>query len=192
MTISNNQIQLTTARFRLETLTEASVSEQYLSWFTDTNVKKYIVTARNAVSLESLQKYVREKDLSNDALLFGIYALDSGQHIGNIKYEPVNPDTREAVMGVLIGDPAWRGKGVFGEVYAPTAELLNKSWGITHIWLGVETENTAAVSAYQKHGYVEQEPPQRLFPQKQPHVLHMVDVLENRPSKISKPLEQSG
>jgi [ribosomal protein S5]-alanine N-acetyltransferase len=41
---------------------------------------------------------------------------DSGNNIGNIKYEPIVIEEHQATMGILIGEKRRRGKGVATEV----------------------------------------------------------------------------
>jgi len=82
-------------------------------------------------------------------LFFGIFT-DSRQHIGNVKYEPINIEDKVATMGILIGDKEWRGKGVAPEVIKASSEYLNKTYGIRYIDLVVNGNNAPAVSVYKK------------------------------------------
>ena len=43
------------------------------------------------------------------------------QHIGNIKYEPIDFQAATATMGILTGANDWRGKGVGPEVIKGSA-----------------------------------------------------------------------
>jgi len=42
-------------------------------------------------------------------LFLGIYTLESQEHIGNIKYEPIDLKCGIAIMGILIGEDKWKG-----------------------------------------------------------------------------------
>ncbi len=141
-------------RFILKILTKELVTETYLAWFKPENDSGFIEYTRNQnITLDSLKIFVEEKFNSKDCLFFGIFDLKDNKHIGNIKFEPVNFQLGYAVLGVLIGAPEWRGKGVFAEVFkALSAEL--KSLGISKIYLGVSKENVAAVAAYKKSGFI--------------------------------------
>ena len=79
--------------------------------------------------------------------------IEYAQHIGNIKYEPIDYKGKTAVLGILIGDSDWRGKGVAIEVIKASAHYLAERYGVTTIFLGVNQNNKAAVSAYQKVGF---------------------------------------
>lgn len=129
------------------------VSEAYLSWFFDKEASNYIDYAKTNVNMECLRAYVREKFLSDNALMFGIFLKNTTTHIGNIKFEPIDFKTGTTVMGVLIGDEKWRGKGVFPEV-SEVIEKELKKLGLKKVFLGVKKENATAVRAYEKFGYV--------------------------------------
>lgn len=144
---------INTERFQLKSLTAKNVNEKYLSWFnSDDESKKFISFAQNKKNLDELIQYVKSKENKKDTLFLGIFCF-SGIHIGNIKYEPINFVKKTAVMGILIGEVQWRGKGVAYEVINAVNEYLKKKFGIKFIYLGVDKTNDAAISAYKKMNF---------------------------------------
>ena len=93
---------ISTKRFLLRPLVENDATEKYLSWLDDANAKKYISFAEKTKSLSDLKQYVRDRIGRDDILFLGIFEKNTGLHIGNIKYEPVNSDLGYAIMGLLI------------------------------------------------------------------------------------------
>jgi RimJ/RimL family protein N-acetyltransferase len=141
---------INTERFLLKPLTTKDVSEKYLSWFSQSEeVEKYISFAQKRTDIDDLMQYVRDRENREDVLFLGIFT-NSGQHIGNVKYEPIDFKNKVATMGVLIGDKEWRGKGVAPETIKASSEYLNKIYGVKHIYLGVDKGNAPAVSSYKK------------------------------------------
>lgn len=143
-----------TNRFVMKVMTPELVSETYLSWFSDSESSTFIEYARKKTSLDDLKNYVQEKLTSPEALMFGIFAKESYKHLGNIKFEPINLEKGTAVLGILIGDKGWRGKGLFSEISIALEREL-KTIGIKFIYLGVEKANVPAVKAYEKAGYID-------------------------------------
>ena len=80
---------------------------------------------------------------------------DSGEHIGNIKYEPIDIEEHQATMGILIGEENWRGRGVATEVINKSAIWLQENLTINKILLGVDVGNIGAIRAYEKSGFKE-------------------------------------
>jgi [ribosomal protein S5]-alanine N-acetyltransferase len=150
----DRKVEIASERFLLRELTEDDVTERYLSWLSNTEVRKFIAAAAKTKSLSDLKQYVRDRIGRNDILFLGIFEKNSGLHIGNIKYEPVNSDLGYAIMGILIGDPKYRGKGVTVEVLIASAQWLKSHRKIKQILLGVTKDNTAAIRAYEKVGFV--------------------------------------
>lgn len=139
-----------TERFQLKTLTVDDATDEYLSWFSSSKeVGEYIAYAKTNADIKKLRQYVKEREDREDVLFLGIFT-DSGQHIGNIKYEPINLKEKYAIMGILIGDKDWRGRGVASEVIKASSKYLNKTYRIKYIDLGVDRNNIPAVSAYKK------------------------------------------
>lgn len=171
MTAPKFPVVIETDRFLLRELTVDDVSTRYLGWLSDSEAKKWIVTAESTRGLADLREYVLQRAGREDVFFLGIFLKSDKLHIGNIKYEPVLSDEGRAELGILIGDPAFRGKRVFAEVLAASANWLKLHRGIHHICLGVERENLPAVNAYQNAGFVAEPSLQQA---RAPDVLRMV------------------
>jgi len=153
-----------TARFVLRTLELQDATPRYADWFRDPTVRRYIAAAKQPQSVATLRAYIAEKRRSPVAELFGIFLRENGTHIGNIKFEPINEGTSAAVVGVLIGESTWRGKGVFAEAFLGASDFLRERRGILHFWLGVERIHSNALAGYRKAGFLPGEPPTNLIP----------------------------
>lgn len=140
-----------TARLTLRPLRVEDVTQTYLGWFATPGAIH--ISAGSNQTLETLRAYVAEKSAKPDALFLGIFDTVTGTHIGNIKYEPIDFETGEAVMGIFIGAPEWQGRGSGPEVIRASAEWLNTAWRISRILLGVAVDNRRAVHAYTKIGF---------------------------------------
>ena len=146
---------IVTNRFYLRCLLPSDVSEHYVAWFDQEQIRKYIQNQPNSnAKLQDLKKYVAFHNERDDSLLLGIFSKCTDQHIGNIKFEPIKFAHQEVYMGVLIGDPNWRGQNVFGEVFQACKLFLFEKFNIINFMLGVEEANTVAVAAYKKAGFV--------------------------------------
>jgi len=148
------QVQIISERFLLRELTENDVTDKYLSWFDESEAKKFITAANKIKDLLDLKIYVRNHVGKDDVLFLGIFERDSDLHIGNIKFDPVDDEESYAIMGLLIGDNTYRGKGVASEVLKSSAQWLKMNRNISQIILGVSKDNHSAIRAYEKIGFV--------------------------------------
>jgi ribosomal-protein-alanine N-acetyltransferase len=147
-------LSMETSRTLIRPLSVDDVSERYLSWLNDADTKRWILAAAVTKQLSELKFYVAEKIRREDVLFLGIFDKHSGAHIGNIKFDPIVPQLHAAVMGVLIGEPTYRGTGLFEEVFLPTASWLQRHRKIENIYLGVDESNEMAIRAYEKSGFL--------------------------------------
>lgn len=145
---------LLSARFYLCDLTLSDVTEKYLCWMNDSAVMKFIESSSKTKSKNDLIKYLTDRINKDSVRFFGIFSRETCQHIGNIKYEPIDFKNGYAVMGVLIGDKLFRDTGVFGEVYSVSSRYIVKTYGIKKIYLGVDSSNIAGIRAYKKNGFL--------------------------------------
>jgi aryl-alcohol dehydrogenase-like predicted oxidoreductase/RimJ/RimL family protein N-acetyltransferase len=143
-----------TERFYIRQLKPEDVTQLYLDWFNDDIVRRYITTASSTQTIQSLREYIVSRSGRETVLFAGVFLKESGAHIGNIKFEPINIEMKNAVMGILIGDTAWRARGVMAEVLDACFEWLHHNHGIETITLGVDKTNSAAIRAYKKAGFV--------------------------------------
>ena len=135
----------------LKQLNSEDVSVKYLSWL-NPDESPFIEYCKNNSTIKELKNYVSEREKKSDILFLGIFTKNR-QHIGNIKYEPIDFKKNTAVMGILIGDSNWRGKGVASEVIHSSAHYLAKKYQIETITLGVKKTNYAAQSTYKNIGF---------------------------------------
>lgn len=147
--------QILTNRFMLRPLDVCDISDRYAGWLRDQVAQQYISAAASQPDLNVLREYVAERSGREDVVFLGIFEKITGLHIGNIKYEPVNSELGYAIMGILIGEPDWRGKGVAAEVLSASAEWLRQHRNIRQIILGVSRSNIIAIRAYSKVGFIE-------------------------------------
>lgn len=146
-------IKIETKRFLLRAVNADDATQNYLNWMKNAAAIKYIDVAHENYSMQALVSYINEKTNLKNCWFLAILEKNTHTHIGNIKFEPINLATKEAVMGVLIGDAGWRGKSVFQEVFQVCQKYLYDNFGIEIIKLGVDASNTAAIRAYEKAGF---------------------------------------
>ena len=148
---SNNRILIKTDRFILKSLRVKDVKINYINWIKYEN-KRFIEYNPPKLNINTLKKYVSKKINKKNCIFLGIFTR-SKKHIGNLKFEPVNFKLKYAVMGILIGDKKWKGKGVGFEALKNSFNYLYLNYKITKIYLGVEKKNLAAIGLYKKLGF---------------------------------------
>ena len=153
-----NYVQIPTPRFILKELTIEDATPRYLSWFEADSVKKNIHSAGSFNnSIDSLKSYVEKNVNKRDVLFLGIFLKNELLHIGNIKFNSIDSINNYAILGIMVGDENWQGRGVVPEVIENSAVWLKKNRNINKIVLGVHKNNTRAINAYKKVGFIFEE-----------------------------------
>ncbi|PDT07189.1 GNAT family protein [Rhizobium sp. M1] len=143
---------IATQRLFLRPLRQEDATQRYLDWFSGPASER-IRSSDLMKETDDLRRYIAERQARKDVLFLGIFERSSGEHIGNLKYEPISEKELVATMGVFIGESSARGRGIAGEAIQAANSWLKDHRGIRKIVLGVETDNVAAIRAYQKIGF---------------------------------------
>jgi [ribosomal protein S5]-alanine N-acetyltransferase len=127
--------------------------ENYLSWLRNPDSNPYIQGTDSDFDLETLIDYVESKNAAENCSLWGIYLRQDLRHIGNIKFEPIQPDNGIVWVGLLIGEMEFRGKGLGSEALSTAIRYFSEVTGIRIFYLGVDTRNLPAVKLYERQGF---------------------------------------
>ena len=149
--LSHHKARVEGDRLFLRTLLPEDVSESYAAWLNDPVVNAYLET--RSVTDSELREYVQKKNESDSAMLFGIFWKGSWEHIGNVKLEPVDFEKGTAIMGILIGNKRYWGKGIGTEVTNLITNFTFDHLGVHEVHLGVIAEHASAIRVYEKCGY---------------------------------------
>jgi ribosomal-protein-alanine N-acetyltransferase len=126
--------------------------EEYLSWMNNQD-NIYIESVHKGFSIQELTEFVHLKNSSDNAILIGVFCLKTGDHVGNVKFEPIEFTAGTAWMGIFIGNLNFRGRGFSTEIINASCSYLFREHQITEIYLGVHPKNIAALAAYKKCGF---------------------------------------
>jgi RimJ/RimL family protein N-acetyltransferase len=147
--------ELSSERFIIKSLTpEIDELNGYLSWMRNKKANPFIQGVTESYSFDDLVSYITEKNDSETALLLGIFVKPEDTHIGNIKLEPIIP-RKSAVIGILIGEEKFRGKGVGFEVITRVLEFCFIDLELELVELGVNKKNLRAIALYTRLGFTE-------------------------------------
>jgi len=134
----------------LRGLQDEDASVEYCSWINDPKVNKFLGTKK--ATINELKKYIKEKKENKNCLFLGIFTKTSNKHIGNIKLEPIDFKNKKAILGILIGDKNYWGRGICTETAKLVVNYAFKNLNLKRVELGVISENKAAIQCYLKAG----------------------------------------
>ena len=146
-------MRLESERVYLQVMHVPDVTERYVSWMNDPEVNEYLESKYQQQSYASVCAFVQSAEDDPNSYLYGIYDLESDQHIGNIKFTYTNRRHLRGDIGIVIGERAYWGKGIAAEAIQCLTEYVSEVLGVEKISAGCFEINRGSVRAFEKAGY---------------------------------------
>ncbi|MCF2500102.1 GNAT family N-acetyltransferase [Dyadobacter chenhuakuii] len=144
---------LESERLVLQPLNSKHLSEKYVNWLNDPEVNMYLASGGD-YTYEMLRDYI-DKHEREDILFWAIFVKQTGEHIGNIKIDPIDEGNNTGEYGIMIGDRESWGKGFAYEASRLVINHCFKQLGLSGITLGVLKSNVGAVKLYRKLNFTD-------------------------------------
>jgi RimJ/RimL family protein N-acetyltransferase len=101
----------------LRTITVGDATDRWAHWMEDAEASEMLNAPRRAMTKEELVDYIRSFD-QRTKILIGIFEKKSGLLLGFLRND-VNFETRQFLVAMIIGEPAYRNSGVTMAVTVP-------------------------------------------------------------------------
>jgi RimJ/RimL family protein N-acetyltransferase len=88
------------------------VTLRYVAWLNDPNVNRYLESRFNEHTIDSVRDFVQSQADNEFVHFWKILENGSSTHVGNIKLGPIEPYHLVADIGLMIGEDAYRGRGI--------------------------------------------------------------------------------
>jgi len=125
----------------------------YHAWISNLETTQYLSEAGSAPTLdEEVEWYEREIRNANQRT-FTIYAMPDYQPIGTVNLHQIDHKHRKANMGIMIGEPAMRGRGLGTEAVELIVDFGFNALNLHSIWLATYEFNIAGRKAYARAGF---------------------------------------
>ena len=149
--LQKNFLNVSDDKIYLRPLTAEDATPGYCAWLNDPEVTKYLEV--KSCTMEELKAYIKRHVDSPNSMFLGIFDKINGKHIGNIKLEPINHKSGTAVLGIVIGDKEYWGKGVGTEAVKLCVRWVFESLGLNELTLGFIAGHVAAERSYERAGF---------------------------------------
>jgi [ribosomal protein S5]-alanine N-acetyltransferase len=136
----------------LRGLERRDLDGDYFQWLNDYEVTKYLESGHFPNTQESMEKFFQNMVLSGENAVFAIVDKNNDKHIGNIKLGPIDWYHKRAVIGYLIGNREYWGKGYATEAIDLTVEYGFMRLGLHKIWACIAANHPASVRVCEKVG----------------------------------------
>ena len=137
----------------LRPLEKADLNDNYLAWLSDPEVTRYLETGVFPTTRQDLEKFYESVTGSRSQVIFAIVDRKSNLHLGNVKLGPIDWIHRRAMLGILIGEKKFWGRGIGEEATRLMVDYAFRRLNLNRVTLGVVAEHESAVRCYEKVGF---------------------------------------
>lgn len=127
-------------------------NKNYQSWFNYKHNFKFIEKSKYKPSIKYLKIYIKNFRQNQHKKLIGIF-YKKNLHIGNISLTRISFLKKSLFLGIFIGNPKYRGRGIGSKSIYMITNYLIKNTFIEKIYLGVKKDNINAIRAYKKNNF---------------------------------------
>lgn len=131
---------------------EADVTDEYLSWFRDGTVVKWL-EARN-LSRESVLDFWRGGCERQDQFIYSICDSETKAHIGNVKIGKINKKYLTSDLVTFIGVSDFWGKGLGSSAIKLGNQIAFENHKIKKLWGAIISANVGSIKAYTKADWI--------------------------------------
>ena len=142
------------ANYYIEELDKSMVSQNYVEWMNDPKVNEYMETRHYKHTMDSVLKFVNQKNKSVTEFLFGIFEKKKERHIGNIKVGPTNKEKKVADISYFIGERDYWGKGAATEAISLLIEFSFKKLKLKKLYANSYLQNRASIQVLIKNNFI--------------------------------------
>jgi len=139
------------ARIRLVPLDRAEHFENFLRWFNDPEITRW-VSQFMPVTREAEEKWLERTLASEHDVVLAILD-ENGCHIGNAGLHSIDWRCRSAVTGTVIGEKDAWGKGYGTDVMRTRARWAFEELGLNRLQSECFAQNLASARCLEKTGY---------------------------------------
>ena len=127
--------------------------ENYLRWFNDPEVTKYLAMYYPVNSFCERQ-YIESASRARDQIPFDIYLIEGDRHIGNCVLAQIDWVNRKCMFGIAIGEKECWDKGYGTEVTELCVDYAFNRLNMHRVGLEVYDFNGRGLRSYEKAGFV--------------------------------------
>ncbi|MDA0271497.1 MAG: GNAT family protein [Chloroflexi bacterium] len=137
---------------------EPRMAAPFVAWLNEPDTAHLIGRVSYPIALAAEEEWVRRKSRVSweDGVWLAIEAIDGPQPIliGAVELRDLSAEARRGDVGILIGDPAYRGGGYGTEAMRLLCRIAFQEMDLQRIELNTSEFNTRAVRSYEKVGFV--------------------------------------
>jgi len=126
-----------------------------ISWLSDPDVNRYMLSGHEPISLEDEARWYAEMLASESDLVLQIHDAGTGRYLGNTGLHRIDRTHRGAELGIMIGDKVQWGRGYGRDAMIALLRHAFGELGLHRVHLRCHPDNRRGLAAYRAIGFTE-------------------------------------
>ena len=127
----------------------------YHAWITNLETSRFLLARAVSMTLDAEVEWFEGVSKRTDTVIFTIYELPEYRPVGNVELHAIDQVNRSAELGIMIGEPDARGRGLGTEAVRLACDIGFNALGLNSVHLVTFGWNIAGQKAYVKAGFRE-------------------------------------
>ena len=116
-------------------------------------MNRYLLKPNHAITFQEAKRFCGEMINSEHDMLFAIILKNGKKHIGNVRLGPIDFESKNIKLAIMIGDSRFHNLGIGTEIVKRCSDFCFYKLGMRKLFLEVIDENKAAIRIYEKNGF---------------------------------------
>lgn len=131
---------------------KVSQAKNYVAWFSDPEVNKYLGREFNDLNLKKEKGYLKKAQKEKNQIIWAIYTT-SGVHIGSTSLHKIDQQNKKAGWGIVIGNKEYWNQGLCTDSLKTIVRFAFKKLKLNRIELLVFPGNKGGIKCYTRCGF---------------------------------------
>ncbi len=128
---------------------ESMISDEYIAWLNDKTLMKYSRNFAREHSRETCLEYLASFNDTRNSF-FGIFETSTSRLVGTLTVR-VEPETKSGEIGILVGRPDARSRGLGCRAWALAIDYLFETSGVEEVTAGTDYRNLPMVRVIERN-----------------------------------------
>ena len=146
-------VEIKTDRLVIREFEIDDISNEYVHALNDIEVVGLTEARHSSWDKNSVIEYVKNCSNSDDCMLLGIFIIENGSHIGNIRLSSITNIHKRCDLGIMIWDKGMWGKGYGSESLKAVCNFVFRELGLRRICADYYKTNSASAKMFEKAGF---------------------------------------
>lgn len=149
-----NETRLEGERIYLRRLKETDISDEYVAFFNNAELVKYMYQSPRKVDRNGLRTELQTGEETGQFHLYGIFDKVNNACIGNLRIGYMNHSQKNSDLSIFIGNTSYLGQGLAQEALRLGIKASFEIYDFRKLHSGMFEANMASIKAYLKAGWV--------------------------------------